>query len=290
MRQRDPWFSKRLVSRRLRALRERRERTQQDVADSMEWSLSKLIRIENATVHISISDLKALLGEYGADQTETTALLDAARASRQEPWVAEYGSAVVPRLRRLIAYESAARSIYQFQLQVVPGLMQTEPYARALLASVLADEVVADQLDPAVAVRVERQRRLLDEDPPELNLIIDESVLRRPIGGVGVMRHQLEHLMAMADRPWLSVAVVPLTAGAHMGLNGSFSLMELEPEAGIDTVVDIGAEGGGEHLTSRDDELARKYWSRYDDLAKVADAGDAAMTILKRCHSQMGNQ
>jgi len=280
-RQRDPWVSKQLVSRRLRTLRDEADRTQREIAKSMDWSLSKLIRIENATVHISTSDLKVLLREYEVDDAAASVLIAEAKASRQAPW---YGDRVPSRLARAIAFESAARSIHQFQLQAVPGLVQTEAYARAVLELFLRGE----ELDRAVEVRMERRRRLLDDDPPELHLVLDESVLLRMVGGGDVMRDQIEYLMSLTEKSWFSIAVVPLARGAHLGLQGSFTLMELDPDVGFATVLDIEVERGEEYLTNRDDALAQTYWSRFEEIERAADREDAAIATLKRCLAQAG--
>jgi transcriptional regulator with XRE-family HTH domain len=285
-RQRDPWVSKQLVSRRLRALRDQIGRTQRQVAESMDWSLSKLIRIENATVHISTSDLKALIREYEADDAAASALIDEAKASRQAPWYASYGTVVPPTLARAIAYESAARSIHQFQLQVVPGLVQTEAYARAVLGLFLHGE----DLDKAVEVRMERRRRLFDDEPPGLHLVLDESVLLRMVGGVEVVRDQIEHLMTLAEQPWFSIAVMPLARGAYPGLHGSFTLMDLDTDIGVATVLDIEVERGEEYLTNRDDALAQTYWTRFEEIAQAAERDDAAIATLKRNLAQAGSR
>jgi hypothetical protein len=285
-RQHDPLFSKRLVGRLLQVQRDRAGRTQQVVAESMDWSVSKLIRIENATVHISTSDLKALLAEYRVAGDEAEKLVAEAKASRQAPWYATYGDAVPALLRRAIAYESAAKSIFEFQLQGIPGLVQTEAYARAMLAVFLPDE----QLDTAVAVRIERQRRLLDDDPPTLNVLLDESVLLRAVGGEDVQREQLEHLMELAERPWLRISVVPLARGGHPGVAGSFRLLDLDPAVEMATVLEIENEHGEDHLSNRDDERIQRYWSRYEDIARLADTGEAAIATLKRCIAQIGHR
>ncbi len=285
-RQRDPWFSKRLVGRRLQVLRERAGRTQQAVAVSMDWSVSKLIRIENATVHISTSDLKGLLAEYGVVGDEAGTLVAEAKASRQAPWYVAHGDAVPALLRRAIAYESAAKSIYQYQLQVVPGLVQTEAYARAMLALFVPRE----RLDTAVAVRLERQRRLLDEDPPNVGLLLDESVLLRVIGGDAVQREQLEHLMELAEQPWMTLSVVPLARGGHAGVEGSFTVMDLDPVVEMATVLEIENEHGEDYLSSRDDELIQRYWTRYEDIAALSDTGEAAVAMLRRCLAHIGHR
>lgn len=275
-RQRDPRFSKRLVSRRLRALRDELGRTQQEVADSMDWSVSKMIRIENSTVGVSTSDLKALMLEYGVPDDEAARLIAIAKDSRREPWYAEYGDVVDPSLRRLIAYESSATAVHQFQLEVVPGLLQTEDYARALLAAFKA----GDELEAAVAVRMQRQRRFFEDDAPALTVVLAELALMQVIGGDDVMAQQIAHLLAMAAKPEVSIAILPLSAGSHVGLEGSFTLVDLDADADADTVVYD--EKREDRLMSRDNELVQEYWTRFDTLQKMAETGEGVRDLLER--------
>lgn len=277
-RQPDPRYLKRLVSRRLRELRSKTGRTQEDVAAAMDWSTSKVIRIENSTVGISTSDLKALMLEYGVENGEAAKLIDAAKASRQEPWYVRYGEAVDPALRLLLAYESVAVAMNQFQSDVLPGLLQTEDYARAVLTLALRPELV----EPAVEARMERQRRLFGHEPwPKLHLVIAEHLLMYRIGGPEVTRGQLEHLVTAASRPEVSLSVVPVDTAGHPALGKSFTLLTLEDDADVDSVV-YEESRGEEYLSNRDDELVRSYWSLFEQVEKVADTGEAAIAILNR--------
>ncbi|TDV36639.1 helix-turn-helix domain-containing protein [Actinophytocola oryzae] len=275
-RQRDPRFAKRLVGRRLRALRDGLGRTQQDVADSMDWSVSKLIRIENSSVGVSTSDLKALMLEYGVAEDEAATLIAVAKDSRRDPWYARYGDAVDGALRKLLAYEGSAVAAHQFQLEVVPGLLQTEEYARALLTLFLP----ADLVESAVAARMERQRHFFDDDAPDLTVVLWEAVLAPAVGGAPVMAGQLEHLLTMMNGPKVSIEVVPFSVGAHVGLEGSFTLLDLDVDADADTVLYV--EGREDYLTNRDDELVAPYWTRFDALRKVAETSAAATAMLER--------
>jgi transcriptional regulator with XRE-family HTH domain len=283
-RQRDPRFSKRLLSRRLRALRDGLGRTQQEVADSMDWSVSKVIRIENSTVGISTSDLKALMLEYGVADDEANSLIATAKESRRDPWYAEFGDAVDGSLRKLLAYESSATVVHQFQLESIPGLLQTEEYARALL-SVFKP---ANLVEQAVAARMARQRHFFDEEPPELNVILAESVLAQAVGGTAAMAAQLDHLLDMTKRPTVSVAVLPFAVGAHRGLEGSFTLLDLDADADADTVLYV--EGREDYLTNRDNELVRGFWTRYEELAKVSETGEEARAVLERYLTEYRNR
>lgn len=128
--------------------------------------------------------------------------------------------------------EAAARRLRSYQPSVVPGLLQTEAYARAILSTRVG--LTAEELNESVTGRMERQRILDRESPPELWVILDEAVLRRPVGGPEVMAKQLDHLASMARQPSIVVRVIPLDAGAHQGMNGgAFVIAEFEETATI---------------------------------------------------------
>ncbi len=128
--------------------------------------------------------------------------------------------------------EAQARRLRSFELVVVPGLLQTEAYARAILSTRVG--ATEDEIDEAVGARMERQRVLERDHPPELWAILDEGVLRRPVGGPDVMREQLAHLGMTARRPHIVVQVIPLSAGGHQGLNGgAFVIADFDDAATI---------------------------------------------------------
>jgi transcriptional regulator with XRE-family HTH domain len=232
----DPRFQRRQVGRRLRRYREQAERQQQDVADTMDWSVSKLIRIENATVSVSTNDLKALLNEYDVSDSEVIAeLIGMAKEGRRQPWYAQYDLDTA--FQNLLAYESSAARIRVMHPYLVHGLLQTETYTRALLRSVYP-EFSERELDQAVEIRTRRQEQLEEPDGPELVALIDEAALERPIGGPAVMLGQLRHLLAVLKRPRTSIRIIPFSAGGYTGLSGSFVLIDLDSSApnGADTV------------------------------------------------------
>ena len=128
--------------------------------------------------------------------------------------------ALLPWFREWVAIEQEATTLYSYQPLVVPGLLQTEQYARALLKG--AGRFTDDQIDRQVAARLERQHVLTRDEPPQFVSVLDEFVLRRPVGGPKVMREQLRHLIEVGRRPLTHLHVVPSGAGAYVGLNGAF--------------------------------------------------------------------
>lgn len=224
----DPQFLRRQVSRRLRQLRDESGLTQQEAAGQIDWSLSKLIRIENAKVSITPIDLRALLDVYGVqDRVETEELAERARDSRKQPWHSEYATVLNASFRRLLAYESYASSIHHVHPSLIPGLLQTKAYTR----EVLSWSYPSDQLDMALDARMARQRHLMDS-PPELEFLVDEAVIRREVGGSTVMREQLDHLLDSARRPMTSIRVIPYGVGMYPGLTQPYLILQLADDLG----------------------------------------------------------
>ena len=209
----------------LRRLRPSRVHTQRQVADALDWSPSKVTRIESGEVSLSVTDLRALLGFYEvSDHALVERLVDLARRSRRarSPFAAY--AAVFPAVAlRFFDFEHSSSSISEIELLVVPGLLQTEEYTRALLS---VYGIGAERVEGFVGSRRVRQQLLQRENPPTLSFVIDESVLLRVIGGRAVMRAQLERLRELAERPNVAIRVLPLALGEHVGLRGPFVLLK----------------------------------------------------------------
>jgi transcriptional regulator with XRE-family HTH domain len=201
----------------LRSLRKERSFTQTDVAENMEWSLSKVIRIENGTVGISVSDLRSLLAffEVTFGRDELLELARGGKADRQRWWKA-FHNLVPPQLLDLAAYEYEAFRVATFAPIAVPDLLQTEAYAFAVNNP--------DQ----DAVMFQLQRRSVALDAKELVFVLDESLLHRTPGGRMMLAGQLESILADSRRPGVSVYVLPYTAGAHTGWAGGFSIVSCD--------------------------------------------------------------
>jgi transcriptional regulator with XRE-family HTH domain len=222
----------------LRRLRDGAGLTQEQVAAEMDWSLSKVIRIEAGSVSISINDLRAMLALYRVTDADTVGELAAlARASRRRRWWSRYGSSLPPQLASYIGLEAEACGIRFFQPLAVPGLLQTEAYARAVIVGTSPERLPESTVDTRVEVRLRRQDEVLGRpEPPEILAVLDEAVLRRTVGGPAVMRAQLAHLRELGSRPHVTIHVLPLSAGATPGLNGSFLILEFPGAADSDIV------------------------------------------------------
>ena len=196
--------------------------TIEDVARRLECSPAKISRIETGTVKVGISDLRAVLDIYGVDDVEREQMLALVRQSRSRSWWQEFTDVVPPRSAIFYGMEDGATSIEQHCAGLVPGLLQTEAYARALIAT--APGAPAAVTERRVELRLRRQL-LLDRDrPPRLWLVLDEAVLHRQIGGRTVLAAQLQHVLDVAQRPGVTVQVMPFDAGAHPAAGMSFTV------------------------------------------------------------------
>ncbi|RLK54487.1 helix-turn-helix domain-containing protein [Actinokineospora cianjurensis] len=275
-RQRDPRFSKRQLGRLLRTFREQAGKTQPEVATTMDWSVSKLIRIEKAAVGVSTTDLRALLAEYGMHDPEVVAdLVEVAKESREQPWYARYDAVTSEPFRRLLAYEGSTAAIHQFHPVLVPGHLQTADYARAVLGS----HYSGVDLDLAVECRLQRQYRF-ESDRPKMVALVDEAAVRRTIGGPEVLRAQLRHLLARSAEDCTTLRVVPFTSGAHPGMGGGFMLLELDDEIG-DTVL-FEESVGKDYLATGDSEVVTAAWERFLAIEQLALSEADTTTLLRQ--------
>lgn len=260
----------------LRNARVAADLTQDQVAEAMEWSPSKIIRIEAGSVGVSANDMKALLRLYHVtDPKRVDELLTLARLARER--MTTYRDAP-PKLLQFIDYEAAAATIRGFQPLAVPGLLQTEEYARAVIQAVMPDSPKA-QVDALVTVRMRRQEILTRPDPVELIAVIDEAVIRRQVGGEGVMRRQVKHLVAMADRKNVTLEVLRFNAGAHPGMLGPFVIFEF-PDAEDDDVLFLESSRGEVIIRDEPDEIA-SYEERLDSLRKLSSGRKGSVAFLE---------
>jgi transcriptional regulator with XRE-family HTH domain len=274
----NPVVAQRRLRAELRRLRDEADYTQRDVAAALEWSASKVIRIEAGAVSISRTDLWALLRLYGVtDQSRIDELNDLSKATREHAWWDDYRSHFALNFINFIATEASATLIRQFQSLVIPGLLQTEDYARAI---VRAFSNPAD-VDRLVQVRMARQGLLGQDELPELFFIMDEATLHRQVGGPKVMREQLLKLRELNQQPGISIQVVAFDHGAHPGMRGSFSIYELPTDNGEDQVVYLEQMRQNE-LIQNDPEAISNYLETFLDLESIASPKDKLDQVLDR--------
>jgi transcriptional regulator with XRE-family HTH domain len=261
----------------LRQERDRLQLTQKDVADALDWSPSKLIRIENGTVGISITDLKALLLNYKVtDEDRVEELVAMARAGKEQAWWHKYRDNYSKQFLTFLGLESSAIRLRQFQSLAVPGILQTRDYARVLVSRGLAD---FEQIENGVAVRLQRQK-LLEPGGPESFFILDESVLRRQVGSLQIMRDQLNRLKDLAALPNVTIQVVPFTAGRHRGLLGSFEIFELSEQE--DDYALLLEQPYKDVLIEDSSEETREYVVIFRELEKIALSEDETVKFIDK--------
>ena len=210
----------RQLGRELRRFREKAGLTLEEAAPKLDWSTSKLGRIENAQQGVDVHGVRSMLDLYDIGGTQWDEIIELAREARKKDRLHAYGKGPqgYPRL------ELDATVVHNYQFSYVPGLLQTEGYMRTLFRNSRRCPTDAE-IDRDVKVRLSRQRRLTEEPTLELVTIVDESVLRRPVGGVEVMRPQLRQVVARAALPSVCLQVLPLSLGVHSGLGGSFTVL-----------------------------------------------------------------
>jgi transcriptional regulator with XRE-family HTH domain len=232
-----------LLGAQLRRLRESKTITREDAGWEIRASGSKISRMELGRVSFKERDVSDLLSLYGVtDVKERDALLELARQANSPGWWHHFGDILPPGFQSFLGLEAAATLIRTYEIQFVPGLLQTSDYARAIMLLGHAG-TSPDDIDRRVDLRMQRQTILNRPDPPQLWAVIDEAVLRRPIGGVAVMKAQIESLIEASKKPNVRLQIIPFHAGGHAAAGGSFAIFRF-PEPELPDVVWV------EHLTS----------------------------------------
>jgi hypothetical protein len=244
---------------RLRKLREAVGVSREQAGWTIRASESKISRMELGRVGFKERDIADLLTLYGVDdEDERSGLLALGREANTPGWWHPYGDLLATWLQSYLDLEAAATLIRIYEVQFVPGLLQTEAYARAVVRLGHGD-APTEEIDRRVGVRMTRKKVLSEPDPPRLWAVIDEAVLRRPIGGPAVMRAQIEALAEACSLPGVRLQVIPFRAGGHAAAGGAFSILRF-PDEELPDVVYI------EHLTSA------LYLDKREDVERYAAA------------------
>lgn len=269
------------VAETLRQLREEAELTHDQVVAELrkgpgKWSRPKLSRIENQEQSVKPLELEQLLDVYRVtDPVLRQSLSELASNSRERGWIKDIRKHLPEEFQRFLDWETALVARRQFETLLIPGLLQTPEYARALISGV-NPSLTEDEVERRAMARTARQQILSRTTPPHLHAILDVGVLERPVGGAQVMRKQLRRLAEAAESPHITIQVLPKSVGASPALEGAFSLLTL-PEP----IPDLGyAEGPGNPVYIEDRDEVRAYTLRFGTLTEQALPQDESVQLI----------
>ncbi|HKS48603.1 MAG TPA: helix-turn-helix transcriptional regulator [Amycolatopsis sp.] len=268
-----PTIRRRRLASELRRLREAAELTIDEVGEKLECSASKISRIETGHVGVTPRDARDMLELYGIAGDEREALVQLAREARKPGWWHAYKEVFTG---TFVGLEADASSLHAFQALLVPGLLQTETYARAVIRAMRPD-ADESEIRRRVDARTARQQLLTEKHPPEYWAVIDQAVLHRVVGGPEVMAHQARRLLEAARLPHVTIQVVPFTAGAHPGMEGPFLIMGFPEQADPD-VVYVDSTSGGFFLELPPD--VKRYTLMFDHLRAAALRPDDSVAVI----------
>jgi transcriptional regulator with XRE-family HTH domain len=279
----SPTVRRRRLASELRRLREAAKFTIEEVGEKLECSSSKISRIETGAVGVTPRDARDLLKLYNVASDQLEALVQLSREARKKGWWHAYNEVFTG---AFVGLESDASSLRAFQALLIPGLLQTEDYIRAVMRSIRPNWIEAD-VERRVAGRMERQRLLTSDEPPSYWAVIDEAVLQRPVGGPQVMRAQMLRLCERAALPNITVQVVPFDIGAHSGMEGQYLILGFPEQADPD-VVFLDTTPGGVYLEEQED--VQRYTLMFDHLRASALSPDDSLQLIFRAAERLSRQ
>jgi transcriptional regulator with XRE-family HTH domain len=279
-----PTLRRRRLGSELKRCREQAGLTQEQVSKYFEWHAAKVTRIETARVAVTPRDVKDLLTLYGVqDEEYREALMTLARLSRERTWWTDYRDLMRP--GNFVGLEAEASWSRVWEPIVLPGLLQTEGYMRALM-TVGRRADTPESVDRRIRLRLRRQARLAEDSPLNLWAIIDESVVHRVVGGPGVMRDQLQRLLDDGERPNVTIQILPFTAGEHVFLGGSAALLEFPERAHSDVVYLEGL--AGDYYEEQPHEVAH-YREDFERLASIALGAEDSAELIQKLRNGYSN-
>lgn len=278
----SPTVRRRRLAAELREIRESKGESGDTVAKALHWSPSKISRYERAKTGLPPREVERLLDYYGITGSRRNVLLTLARDASQKGWWEDYGDSLSPDYQQFIGLEDEASAIAVWQFDVVPGLLQSEAYARSIISTYSQIEpVTPGMIDRLVKVRMRRQNIVNRESGLELSVVIDESVLQRRVGDDRVMDEQLQRLVRDAGRPNVKVQVLPLD-GQHTVFAESFVIFRFDPDsdAGLRDVVST------EHLRNdfslEGEKETYLHWVAFQMLTRAALDPDRSKELILR--------
>jgi transcriptional regulator with XRE-family HTH domain len=235
----SPTVRRRRLGAELRQRRERAGLSLEVVAERLECSQSKISRIETGHTSVTVRDVRDMLTIYEATDAEIEELSDLARDARQKAWWHPFTQVLSS---AYVGLEAEAQRVRTYEQLVVPGLLQTEAYARAMMLTLPKRR--AEEVSDRIRVRMQRQSLLDREDDFFLWVVLDEAAVSRPVGGHEVMREQLHRLVEAAERPNVKIQLLPFELGAHAGMDGTFAILDFQESRDRSIVFAENATGG----------------------------------------------
>ncbi|MFG1879935.1 helix-turn-helix domain-containing protein [Sphaerisporangium sp. NPDC049003] len=260
----NPTIRQRRLAAELERLREAAGFAREEIAERLDWHATKVWRVESARSGVTTGDLRDLLDLYDVHGPRREALIALARQARQKGWWTEYRDVFTGSYNDL---EVQASVIRNFEPLLIPGLLQTEAYARAVIRA--APVVDPQEVKRRTEARMARQQLLTPEGgEPKLWIVIDEAVVRRPVGGVDTMREQLQRLIDLRDQPNITIQVIRNSAGAHPGLTGPFVILDFPSSDFFAPVIYLELAPDGMYL--EETEQVMRYTLMFDHLRAIA--------------------
>jgi transcriptional regulator with XRE-family HTH domain len=268
-------------------LRRERELTQQQVATSLDWSASKLIRIEGGHSSVTRVDLSALLDTYGVtSEAERTRLLTLNQGARERAWWDDYRADLPSEYLTYVGYEAGASFVRIFQNALVPGLLQTRAYAQ-VVTGIIMDERA--EISVPVNLRLRRQAELVKRTPPPYQYyVLDEAVIRRHVGissDPGIMPAQLREIAARAGGEATTIRVIPFRAGAHSGLTSPFTLLAFD--GGLPDILYLDAARNMISLYIGEDARVSEYADAFERLLDDALSAEESVEFIMAVAEEM---
>ncbi|MEU9793693.1 helix-turn-helix transcriptional regulator [Streptomyces sparsogenes] len=278
-----PTVGQMVLGMRLRDLREKAGVGYDEAAKALHVNQTTVRRMEKAEVGLKLPYVEKLLQTYGVDQEEIETFLSLAEDANRPGWWHRFRDVLPDWFSLYVSLEGAASRIRAYEPHFIPGLLQTEDYARALL-SIGFPQADAEELDRRVALRMERQELLIRPDGPHLWVVMDEPVFRLPIGGPDVMRAQIDRLIEAIQMPNVTLQVVPFAAGPHPGMGGPFQLFRFQIPELPDIVYVEGLTGAG-YLDERADVAA--YLEALDRMGTQATPARRTEAFLREIRKEL---
>jgi transcriptional regulator with XRE-family HTH domain len=279
-----PATRRRQLGRQLRDLRLAAGLTTMDTAaERSGLSRATISRIESAKQTILPRNVRLLCQTYGIGAPLLDHLVKLAAESDERGWLVAYSDTVPNWFERYAAEEAEASEISMYQAEFVPGLLQTADYCRAV-TMISGPEMLDEEAEKHVAVRLARQGLLMREHPPQLHFVLNEATLHRSVGGALVMREQLQHLQKVAELPQVTVQILPFSAGAHPAMVGAFTMLHFPVETGIPTVfveVDSGAL-----YPDRPVDVDRYKWV-FGQLCDLALSSSESLSLISKVEAEL---